>query len=134
MRGPRGRVILLCRRPDDEDSSRSQNWGEQGDLSPLRTGVWRLGRGHGVDGSSQYYPPSVFPLRELPTGFPGRLAYIEAHAEGAAWRLVPKIARTPWCLSGTQLRMIALELHDRIERGGAQLLWMLTPRHLRRLR
>jgi hypothetical protein len=30
--------------------------------------------------------------------------------------------------------MIALELDDGIERGGAQLLWMLTPRHLRRLR
>jgi hypothetical protein len=29
--------------------------------------------------------------------------------------------------------MIALELHDGIERGGAQLLWMLTPRQLRRL-
>ena len=83
-----------------------------------------------MDGSSQYYPPSVFPLRELPTGFPGRLAYIEAHAEGAAWRLVPKIVRTPWYLSGAQLRMIALELHDGIERGGAQLLWMLTPRSL----
>jgi len=26
--------------------------------------------------------------------------------------------------------MIALELHDGIERGGAQLLWMLTPRSL----
>ena len=30
--------------------------------------------------------------------------------------------------------MIALELHDGIERGGAHLLWVLTPRHLRRLR
>jgi phosphohistidine phosphatase len=30
--------------------------------------------------------------------------------------------------------MIALELHDGLARGGAQLLWMLTPRHLRRLR
>lgn len=30
--------------------------------------------------------------------------------------------------------MIALELHDGIERGGAQLLWMLTPRQLRWLR
>ncbi|HVA40757.1 MAG TPA: phosphohistidine phosphatase SixA [Candidatus Binataceae bacterium] len=30
--------------------------------------------------------------------------------------------------------MIALELHDGIARGGAQLLWMLTPRQLRRLR
>jgi phosphohistidine phosphatase len=30
--------------------------------------------------------------------------------------------------------MIALELHDGIERGSAQLLWMFTSRHLRRLR
>jgi phosphohistidine phosphatase len=30
--------------------------------------------------------------------------------------------------------MIALELHDGIERGGAQLCWTLTPRQLRRLR
>jgi hypothetical protein len=30
--------------------------------------------------------------------------------------------------------MIALELHDGIERGGAQLYWVLTPRQLRRLR
>ncbi len=30
--------------------------------------------------------------------------------------------------------MIALELHDGLERGGAQLLWMFTARHLRRLR
>jgi phosphohistidine phosphatase len=29
--------------------------------------------------------------------------------------------------------IIALELHDGIERGGAQLLWMMTSRHLRRL-
>lgn len=30
--------------------------------------------------------------------------------------------------------MIALELHDGVERGGAQLYWALTPRQLRRLR
>ena len=30
--------------------------------------------------------------------------------------------------------MIALGLHEGFERGGAQLLWMFTSRHLRRLR
>ncbi len=30
--------------------------------------------------------------------------------------------------------MIALDLHDGVERGEAQLLWILTPRQLRRLR